>query len=153
MAIVVGLAHHGDDLLDGRWVSRVASSSPCCEADGQRGTRVGSRVSDAAQQNREQRKQSSDPPRIKTADSSRRSTSLRQLQACAPAGRAPVVWGATLRVVRHSVLSTTPTAETPALSDEERLERRRRFIERVLSPDGLDRDTLEHIEQLTDSES
>jgi hypothetical protein len=55
--------------------------------------------------------------------------------------------------VSHSVVSTTPTAETPALSDEERLERRRRFIERVLSPDGLDRDTLEHIEQLTDNES
>jgi hypothetical protein len=56
-------------------------------------------------------------------------------------------------IVKHSVLSTTPTAETPALSDEERLERRRRFIERVFSPDGLDRDTLEHIEQLTDNES
>jgi len=56
-------------------------------------------------------------------------------------------------LVKHSVLSTTPTAETPALSEEERLERRRRFIERVLSPDGLDRDTLEHIEQLTDNES
>jgi hypothetical protein len=41
----------------------------------------------------------------------------------------------------------------PALSDEERLERRRRFIERVLSPDVLDRDTLERIEQLTDNES
>jgi hypothetical protein len=56
-------------------------------------------------------------------------------------------------IVKHSVLSTTPTAETPALSDEERLERRRRFIERVFSPDGLDRDTLKHIEQLTDNES
>jgi hypothetical protein len=55
--------------------------------------------------------------------------------------------------VKHSVLSTTPTAEIPALSEEERLERRRRFIERVFSPDGLDRDTLEHIEQLTDNES
>lgn len=55
-------------------------------------------------------------------------------------------------IVKHSVLSTTPTAETPALSDEERLERRRRFIERVFSPDGLDRDTLEHIEQLTGKE-
>jgi hypothetical protein len=39
------------------------------------------------------------------------------------------------------------------MSDEERLERRRRFIERVFSPDGLDRDTLEHIEQLADNES
>jgi hypothetical protein len=56
-------------------------------------------------------------------------------------------------IVKHSVLSTTPTAETPALSEEERLERRRRFIERAFSPDGLDRDTLEHIEQLTDNES
>ena len=65
----------------------------------------------------------------------------------------PVVSGATLGLVRHSVLTTTPTAETPALTEEERLERRRRFIERVLSPDGLDRDTLEHIEQLTDNES
>jgi hypothetical protein len=55
-------------------------------------------------------------------------------------------------IVKHSVLSTTPTAEAPALSDEERLERRRRFIERVFSPDGLDRDTLEHIEQLTGEE-
>jgi len=61
--------------------------------------------------------------------------------------------GATLEVVRHSVLSTTPTAEKPALSDEERAERRRRLVERVFSPDGLDRDTLEHIEQVTDNGS
>jgi hypothetical protein len=32
-------------------------------------------------------------------------------------------------------LTTTPTAEKPALSDEERAERRR-LIERVFSPDG-----------------
>jgi hypothetical protein len=63
------------------------------------------------------------------------------------------VRGATLGIVRHSVLSTTPTAEKPALSDEERAERRRRLAERVFSPDGLDRDTLEHIEQLTNDES
>jgi hypothetical protein len=55
--------------------------------------------------------------------------------------------------MRHYVLSTTPTAEKPALSDEERTERRRRLAERVFSPGGLDRDTLEHIEQLTDNES
>jgi hypothetical protein len=55
-------------------------------------------------------------------------------------------------VMKHSVIVTTPTAETPALSDEERLERRRRFIERVFSPDGLDRDTLGHIEQLAGEE-
>ena len=55
--------------------------------------------------------------------------------------------------MRRSVLSTTPTAEKPALSDEERAERRRRLVERVFSPDGLDRDTLEHIEQLTDNQS
>jgi hypothetical protein len=45
----------------------------------------------------------------------------------------------------HSVLIKTPTAEKPALSDEQRAERLR-------SPDGLDRDTLEHIEQLTGAE-
>jgi hypothetical protein len=55
--------------------------------------------------------------------------------------------------MRHSVLSTTPTAEKPALSDEERAERRRRLAERVFGPGGLDRDTLEQIEQLTDNES
>ena len=61
--------------------------------------------------------------------------------------------GAILEVVRRSVLSTTPTAEKPALSDDERAERRRRLAERVFSPNGLDRDTLKHIEQLTDNES
>jgi hypothetical protein len=55
--------------------------------------------------------------------------------------------------VKRSVLSTTPTAEIPALSDEERAERLRRLAERMFSPDGLDRDTLEHIEQLTGDES
>lgn len=57
------------------------------------------------------------------------------------------------KVVKHQVQITIPTAETPALSDEERADRRRRFIERVFSPDGLDRETLEHIEQLTGDES
>jgi hypothetical protein len=120
-----------------------------------------------------------DPPRDQTADSSRCSTSPSNYRL-APAGRVPVVSGATLAVVSHSVLSTTPTAEKPALSDEERAERRRRLAERVfrfrarvagphglmkipqfagiggyfpVSPNGLDRDTLEHIEQLTNSES
>ncbi len=55
--------------------------------------------------------------------------------------------------MRHSVLNTTPTAEVPALSDAERAERLRRLAERMFSPDGLDRDTLEHIEQLTGDES
>jgi hypothetical protein len=55
-------------------------------------------------------------------------------------------------IVKYSALSTIPTAETPALSDDERAERRWRLIERVFSPDGLDQDTLEHIEQLTSDE-
>jgi hypothetical protein len=55
--------------------------------------------------------------------------------------------------VKHPVLSTTPTAEKPALSDEERAERLRRLTERMFSADGLDRDTLEHIEQLMGNES
>jgi len=61
--------------------------------------------------------------------------------------------GATLGAMKHSVLSTTPTAERPALSDEERAERLRRLAERMFSPNGLDRDTLENIEQLTGNES
>jgi hypothetical protein len=56
-------------------------------------------------------------------------------------------------VVKHSVLSTIPTAEQPTLSDEERAERLRRLADRMFSADGLDRDTLEHIEQLTGNES
>jgi hypothetical protein len=54
--------------------------------------------------------------------------------------------------MRHSVLSTTPTAEQPTLSQQERTERLRSLAERLRSPDGLDRDTLAHIEQLTDIE-
>jgi hypothetical protein len=65
----------------------------------------------------------------------------------------PVVFRRYPGVVKHSVLSTTPTAEKPALSDEERAERRRLLAERMFRPDGLDRDTLEHIEQLTGNES
>jgi hypothetical protein len=64
-----------------------------------------------------------------------------------------VVFGRYPGVVKHSVLTTMPTAERPALSDEERAERLRRLAERMFSPDGLDRDTLEHIEQLTGSGS
>ena len=55
--------------------------------------------------------------------------------------------------VKHSVLSTTPTAEIPALNDAERAERLQRLAERMFSPDGLDRDTLERIEQLTGDET
>jgi len=61
----------------------------------------------------------------------------------------PVVFSRYPEIVKHSVLSTTPTAEKPTLSDEERAERLRRLTERMFNPDGLDRDTLEHIEQLS----
>ncbi len=57
-------------------------------------------------------------------------------------------------VMRRSVQNTVPGPEKSAtLTDEERLERRQRFIERVFSPDGLDWDTLKHIEQLTGEDS
>jgi hypothetical protein len=55
-------------------------------------------------------------------------------------------------IVKHSVLITTPTAERLALTDEQRAERLRLLAERLRRPDGLDRDTLEHIEQLTAAE-
>ncbi len=100
---------------------------------------------------------------VKTTSQGNTASWLKELSLCLaahrgttntrPAGRFMSCSGATLGVVRHSVLSTTPTAEKPALSDEERAERRRRLAERVFSPNGLDRDTLEHIEQLTDNES
>ena len=54
--------------------------------------------------------------------------------------------------VKHSALSTIPTPEKPALSDEQRAERLRLLADRLRRPDGLDRDTLKHVEQLTDTE-
>jgi hypothetical protein len=66
--------------------------------------------------------------------------------------RVPVALRRYPGTVKHSVLSTTPTAEKPALSDEQRAERLRLLAERLRRSDGLDRDTLKHIEQLTDAE-
>ena len=43
---------------------------------------------------------------------------------------------------------TTPP-DAPVLTDDQRTERLRLLAERLRSPDGLDRDTLERIEQLT----
>jgi hypothetical protein len=56
---------------------------------------------------------------------------------------------ARLIAVKPAVPITIPTAETPALTDEERARRLRLLAERLRSPDGLDRDTLAQIEQLT----
>lgn len=52
----------------------------------------------------------------------------------------------------HSLLSTTPTAEKPALSEEQRAERLRSLAKRLHRPDGLDRDALRQIEKLTGDE-
>lgn len=111
------------------------------------------RASDAVQRNREQRKRSWDPPRDRNSEQFLLLYQPTGDSQYASADRFMSCSGATLEVMRRSVLSTTPTAEKPALSDEERAERRRRLAERVFSPGGLDRDTLEHIEQLTDNES
>ena len=46
-------------------------------------------------------------------------------------------------------LKITPTAEKPALGDQDRAERRRLLAELALRPDELDRDTLQHIERLS----
>lgn len=53
----------------------------------------------------------------------------------------------------HTVQSTIPGPERPSLSDEERGKRLRRLAERMFSSDGLDHETLKHIEQLTDEGS
>jgi hypothetical protein len=54
--------------------------------------------------------------------------------------------------VKRSAPSTTPTAEKPALADEQRVARLELLAERLRSPDWLDRDTLAQIEQLTGDE-
>jgi hypothetical protein len=54
--------------------------------------------------------------------------------------------------VKRPVPSKPLTADTSALSDEQRAERLALLAERLLSPDGLDHDTLERIEQLTGDE-
>jgi hypothetical protein len=50
------------------------------------------------------------------------------------------------------VASTTPTAEKPALSDEQRAARLKLLAKRLASSDGLDRDTLARVEQLSGEE-
>ena len=50
------------------------------------------------------------------------------------------------------VVSRTPTAEKPALSEEQRRERLQLLAERLVSEDGLDHFTLERIEQLSGDE-
>ena len=56
------------------------------------------------------------------------------------------------RLVEPPVPDTTPTAERPELSDNDRAERLALLAERLRSPDGLDHDTLAQIEQLTAAE-
>jgi hypothetical protein len=54
--------------------------------------------------------------------------------------------------VKRSTQTATATAEKPALDDEQRAARLELLAERLLSPDGLDRDTLARIEQLAGDE-
>jgi acetyl esterase/lipase len=70
-------------------------------------------------------------------------------QACIADDGVPVAFRRYPGIVKHSILSTTPTTEKPALTNEQRAERLRLLAERLRRRDGLDRDTLEHIEQLT----
>lgn len=52
----------------------------------------------------------------------------------------------------YRLISTTPTAEKPALSEAQRIERLRLLAKRLRRPDGLDCGALKHIEQLTGEE-
>lgn len=54
--------------------------------------------------------------------------------------------------VKRPSTSTAPTAITPVLSDDQRNERLRLLADRLRRPNGLDRQTLERLEQLTDDE-
>jgi hypothetical protein len=55
-------------------------------------------------------------------------------------------------LVSNRLPSTTPTAEKPALSEAQRTERLRLLAKRLRRADGLDRDVLKRIEQLTGDE-
>jgi hypothetical protein len=54
--------------------------------------------------------------------------------------------------MKRSASATDPRSEKPVLSDEERAARLERLAERLFSPEGLDRDTLERIKQLPGNE-
>jgi hypothetical protein len=53
--------------------------------------------------------------------------------------------------VKSSGPTTTPTAEKPALDDQERAKRLALLAERLRDPDGLDHDTLARVEHLTET--
>lgn len=68
-------------------------------------------------------------------------------------GLVAVFAGDTLMAMKQrSDSATPPMPEQVPLSDEERAARLERLAERLVSPDGLDRDTLARIEQLTGDE-
>ena len=56
---------------------------------------------------------------------------------------------ATLDHVEHVAASGAPAPEKPALAADERAARLKLLAQRLRDPDGLDRDTLAEIEQLT----
>ena len=65
------------------------------------------------------------------------------------------LWWSRARYAFHvdsSVPSTPPTAEKPGISDAERAERLKLLAERLRKPDGLDREALARIEQLSGNE-
>ncbi len=57
-----------------------------------------------------------------------------------------------LHDVKRPSASTIPTGDAPVLTDDQRKERLRLLAERLRRPDGLDRETLMRIEELTDDE-
>ena len=64
---------------------------------------------------------------------------------------AVVVGARYARRVEPSIPAATPTAERPALTDQDRAARLGLLAQRLRDPDGLDHDTLAQIEQLTDT--
>ena len=56
---------------------------------------------------------------------------------------------ATLDHVEHVAASGVPAPEKPALAADERATRLKLLAQRLRDPDGLDRDALAEIEQLT----
>jgi hypothetical protein len=147
MTVITGLAHHGDDLLDSRRVGWVPYSLVARYA--------------ASVITGHCRWRATPTGGIKSKRNYHGNLLRREWAVLACSTRPepqpnpqPAIMSRRYRgVMTHPVQSTIPGPETPSLSEEERAERRRRLMERVFSPDGLDRDTLKHIEQLAGEES
>jgi hypothetical protein len=127
MSVVAGLAHHGDDLLHGRWVGGIEPSLVAGAAD-RRGSPAVSRASDAARRCRALVRPSWDPPPNRTADRTRCVPALASLSAIIPRmtlslgpGEAGAGWSLTRRPSLVQGGRLPNVSETPSCHPERAL--------------------------------